>query len=182
MKQGMRLPTYDLITIQEKRIFIPDGHHTVHLQFRRFAGCPICKLHLQTIAQRHQELVQANIIEVVVFHSASAILRQHVHNLPFAVVADPDKKLYHAFGVETSWRSVGDPRAWPSILRGLARFGPGREPGESVLGLPADFLISPNGELMACKYGAHADDHWSVDEILERSCGSLLGPAKPSCA
>jgi hypothetical protein len=182
MKQGMRFPTCELITIQDERIRIPDGHHTVHLQFRRFAGCPICKLHLHAIAQRHQELVQANIVEVAVFHSNSTILRQHVLALPFAVVADPDKKLYREFGVETSLRSVLDPRAWKSILRGLARFGPGREPGESALGLPADFLIGPNGELMACKYGAHADDHWSVDEILERSAGSLLSPATPSCA
>jgi len=172
VKQGMRFPTHELITIQDKRIYIPDGHHLVHLQFRRFAGCPVCKLHLQTIAQRHHELVHANIIEVAVFHSNAVILRQHVHTLPFAVVADPDKKLYREFGVETSLRSVLDPRAWKSILRGLARFGPGREPGVSALGLPADFLIGPKGELMACKYGAHADDHWSVDEILERASRS----------
>jgi hypothetical protein len=26
--------------------------------------------------------------------------------------------------------------------------------------------VAPDGRVLACKYGAHADDHWSVDEIL----------------
>jgi hypothetical protein len=34
------------------------------------------------------------------------------------------------------------------------------------LGLPGDFLIAPDGRVIASKYGAHADDQWSVDEIL----------------
>ena len=34
------------------------------------------------------------------------------------------------------------------------------------LGLPGDFLIAPDGRVLACKYGEHADDQWSVDEVL----------------
>jgi hypothetical protein len=32
--------------------------------------------------------------------------------------------------------------------------------------LPADFLISRDGRVLARKYGAHAYDQWSVDELL----------------
>jgi hypothetical protein len=32
--------------------------------------------------------------------------------------------------------------------------------------LPADFLIGSDGLVIACKYGDHANDHWSVDEVL----------------
>jgi hypothetical protein len=32
--------------------------------------------------------------------------------------------------------------------------------------MPADFLIAPDGGVVARKYGEHADDQWSVDEIL----------------
>lgn len=35
-------------------------------------------------------------------------------------------------------------------------------------GLPADFLISKFGDILASHYGVHANDQWSVDEILER--------------
>ncbi|MBL0218791.1 MAG: hypothetical protein IPQ07_33555 [Myxococcales bacterium] len=33
-------------------------------------------------------------------------------------------------------------------------------------GLPADFLILPGGVIQAVKYGVHADDQWSVDDLL----------------
>jgi hypothetical protein len=32
--------------------------------------------------------------------------------------------------------------------------------------LPADFLIAGDGRIIACKYGEHADDQWSVNELL----------------
>ncbi len=80
--------------------------------------------------------------------------------LPFAVIADPGKKLYVEFGVERALRAIGDPRSWSAIVRGAARFGVGVPAlGESAFGLPADFLIAPNGRILACKYGKHADDH-----------------------
>jgi hypothetical protein len=41
------------------------------------------------------------------------------------------------------------------------RSGPGGH-----FGLPADFLIAPTGQVLAAKYGRHASDHWSVDEVV----------------
>ena len=34
------------------------------------------------------------------------------------------------------------------------------------LGLPADFLIARDGRVLACKHGRHANDQWTVDELL----------------
>jgi hypothetical protein len=34
------------------------------------------------------------------------------------------------------------------------------------LGLPADFLIAPDGTVLARHYGNHAYDQWSVDQLL----------------
>ena len=34
------------------------------------------------------------------------------------------------------------------------------------LGLPADFLIGPDGRVLASKHGRHANDQWTVDEVL----------------
>jgi peroxiredoxin len=158
-----------LQTIDGASVSIPDpGGALVHLQFRRYAGCPICSLHLRSFTQRHEELVAAGIREVVVFHSPEAELRK-VHRLPFAVIADPDKRLYAEFGVGTSPRAVLDPRVWPTALRAVAARASadpkvGRESGS--FGLPADFLIAPEGRVRASKYGVHADDQWSVDELL----------------
>ncbi len=151
----------------------------VHLQFRRFAGCPVCNLHLRSFARRHRELEMAGVREVVLFHSPADELRPHTADLPFAVVADPDKRLYAEFGVASSPRALLDPRAWLPILRavGFALVGalmgtfrpPASNPHGGRLGLPADFLIAPDGRVVACKYGAHVDDHWSLDDVLARA-------------
>jgi uncharacterized protein DUF6527 len=43
-----------------QRTQIPDSDSRLtHLQFRRFAGCPICNLHLQTFVARHGEIKNA---------------------------------------------------------------------------------------------------------------------------
>jgi hypothetical protein len=38
------------------------------------------------------------------------------------------------------------------------------------LGLPADFLIAPDGRITALKYGRHAYDQWTIDELLDHAC------------
>jgi len=40
-------------------------------------------------------------------------------------------------------------------------------PKGGSIGLPADFLIGPDGAVLACKYGDHAYDQWSADELLD---------------
>ena len=34
-------------------------------------------------------------------------------------------------------------------------------------GLPADFLISSDGRVVGAHYGRHANDQWSVPDLLE---------------
>ena len=112
---------------------------------------------------------------MVLFHSRADELRPHVLDLPFDVVADPDKRLYVEFGVESSPRAVLDPRAWLPIMRGVwvslwdlirrQRPAPAANPRGGRIGLPADFLIAPTGAL-ASKYGTLVYDHWTVDELL----------------
>src|SRR6185437_13758383 len=91
-------------------VTLPDPKLLIHLQFRRFAGCPVCDLHLRSVAKRHNEIVSAGIREVAVFHTAADDLRPFTVELPFAVVADPDKTLYAAFGVEASPRALLSPQ------------------------------------------------------------------------
>lgn len=161
-----------LTSVTGEEIRIPDATLLIHLQFRRFAGCPICNLHLQSIARRHDEITAAGIREVALFHSASDELAEHTADLPFATVGDPDKRYYRQFGVESSARALLDPRAWPAILRGstLTTVGWFRAPAVHQdgghLSLPADFLIDTDGTVLAAKHGTHADDQWSVDELL----------------
>jgi len=59
-----------LLNIHGERISLPPARGLIHLQFRRFAGCPVCDLHLRSIVRRQRELSAAGVREVVVFHSS----------------------------------------------------------------------------------------------------------------
>lgn len=157
-----------LESIQGESISIPHASQLTHLQFRRFAGCPMCNLHVQTFVRRHEELLEHGVQTVAVFHSSREAMRKRHAAAPFPLIADPGKELYREFGVEASLMSVLSPGAWAPAARGMLRHGVGLPAiGETPLGLPADFLIDTGGKVLASKYGTHAYDHWEVDEVLE---------------
>jgi peroxiredoxin len=181
-RSARRLRTGDFIVARQTHaisgdlVHIPDGARAVHLQFRRFAGCPVCNLHLRSFVRAHHEIVAAGVREVAVFHSSIEDLRPYVRDFPFAVIADPEKQLYAEFGVESSAWALLDPRAWLAIVAGivhsLVAAGRNKQPIPSLnpaggrFGLPADFLIGPDGRVLAHKYGMNADDQWSVADLL----------------
>jgi peroxiredoxin len=160
----------ELLNIHGHPVQMPDTARLTHLQFRRYAGCPACNLHLRSIARRHDDIRAAGIQEVVVFHSHRETMLEFQGELPFAAIADPDKKLYAEFGVgKMSPLSAFDPRSWRAVYRALTRSPDLRGAmgkGEEHMGLPADFLIGSDGVILAAKYGAYVDDHWSADDLL----------------
>jgi peroxiredoxin len=176
VRPGAQVRPRQLTTALGDPVQLPDGERLVHLQFRRFAGCPVCNLHLRSFAQRYDELLAANVVEVAVFHSAAAELAAHAEDMPISLIPDPDKHLYREFGVEASPRGLLDLRAWPMIVRAVLRStidvlrgrakAPRLFPEGGRYGLPADLLLAPDGHVVAAKYGTHVDDHWSVDEVL----------------
>lgn len=160
-----------LTSARGQKVPIPDPDSLVHLQFRRYAGCPICNLHLRTFVTRHAELAEAGIREVVVFHSSQKTMAEYAGGLPFDLIADPAMKLYRRFGVTTSWRAIAHPRAWLAAVRGWSWSLPSQlDDGDGGhLGLPADFLIAPDGHVLARHYGRHANDQWTFDDVLEQT-------------
>ncbi|MGK3992804.1 peroxiredoxin-like family protein [Sorangium sp. So ce1024] len=176
VRPGAVVTGRELVSVTGVPLRIPDPGFLTHLQFRRFAGCPVCNVHLRSFVRRHDEITAAGVREVVLFHSPADELREHVAGLPFAVVADPDKQLYSDFGVESAPRALLDPRAWWPIVRAIAlslpaviarrQRLPSRDPRGGRLGLPADLLIASDGQVLAAKYGEHVDDQWSVDDLV----------------
>jgi hypothetical protein len=66
------------------------------------------------------------------------------------------------------WRRIvqGVTRDLWAILRRKQPPPSSRQPN-GRLGLPADFLIAGDGRLVAVKYGSHAFDQWTVDDLLD---------------
>ena len=179
---GGVFPTLELAATSGQQVTVPDpAGGYVHLQLRRFAGCPICNRHLRSIVTRHDEIRSHGIREVVVFHSTAAELAKYEAELPFPLIADSERELYRRLGVERGPSSLVSMRALRAAIAGEAAalrhqstmrgaLGPVKPTG-GRLGLPADFLIAPDGRIAALKYGQHAYDQWTVDELLD--------PARP---
>jgi peroxiredoxin len=177
-KVGDTFPTVQLTAASGQKVTIPDpAGDFVHLQLRRFAGCPICNLHLRSVVDRHDEIRSHGIREVVVFHSTAKELAKHEVEMPFPLIPDPEKKLYRQLGVERGPGSLLSGRALRAAAAGekaalgkrsLTRgpLGPIKPTG-GRFGRPADFLIAPDGRIAALKYGDDAYDQWTVDELLE---------------
>ncbi len=164
----------DLITnrvwqdVQGNQIIIPTPTGLTHLQFRRYSGCAVCNLHLQSFISRQQELRTAGINEIVIFNSARERILEDMAESPFPIIADPRKYLYSEFGVETSPLAVFNPRVWLPAIKGALKFWvqlPRDQ--ETMNGLPADFLIDSQGKIIAAHYGTHAYDQWSIEELLK---------------
>jgi peroxiredoxin len=174
---GMYVKKRVLTSTKGAAIHIPGSPGIIHLQFRRFAGCPVCNLHLQKMAKEWTQLEAAGITEVIVFHSTREELTKYADDLPFHVIGDPEKKLYKAFGVESSPYAVLHPRAFfpiaHSVFNNFKEYLSGKKPlpplrpAGGSLGLPADFLIREDGKILEFNYGRHADDQWSVSDVLE---------------
>src|SRR5437764_5308800 len=180
---GDAFPTLELTATSSELVTVPDpAGDYVHLQLRRFAGCPICNRHLRSIVTRHDEIRSHGIREVVVFHSTSAELAKHEAELPFPLIADPERELYARLGVERRLSSLLSTRALSAAIAGQTAalgnhstqrtaLGPIMPTG-GRLGLPADFLITPNGRIAALNYGQHAYDQWTVDELLDHAAAA----------
>jgi peroxiredoxin len=169
-----------LDTLSHGTIHLPSSDSAfVHLQFRRFAGCPVCNLHMRAFAQSQDALRSAGVTTVAFFHSTADQMRPYQGDLPFAAVADPERYWYRHFGVERSALAVAHPRVMWSALRGLA-LAPSNPfvGGLDQTGLPADFLLDRSGSIVDLHYGAHADDQWSVDELLRLTQRVAIAPPR----
>src|SRR5207253_3963657 len=118
---GGAFPALELAATSGQQVTVPDpAGDYVHLQLRRFAGCPICNLHLRSIVSRHDEIRSHGIREVVVFHSTAAELTKFESELPFPLIADPERHLYRRLGVKRGPRSLVSTRALRAAIAGEA--------------------------------------------------------------
>jgi len=171
LKTGDLFPTKTFRAVSGKELDVPNSGLLTHLQFRRFVGCPICNTHIGQMIKRAEEIKSAGIHEVIFFHSSEVEMQPLQRGVPFDLVADAEKLYYKEFGVESSLAFFLNREAIAAAIRGILRGKLSFKMTGGPLGLPADFLIEPNGLVRAAKYGRHAYDQWSVDELLELAKG-----------
>lgn len=183
LTSGNHIPTQVWQDVKGREVSIPSSMGLTHLQFRRYSGCAVCNLHLQSFINRQQELRDAGIQEIVIFNSTRERVLDDIPASPFPIIADPHKYLYREFGVETSPLAVFNPKVWLPAIKGALKFGiqlPRDQ--ETMNGLPADFLMDSQGKVIALHYGTHAYDQWTLDELLAIANPARMKTAKEEIA
>jgi len=170
LQRGDNAPVFEAATLDGSAIQVPPGESWILISFLRYASCPMCNLRVRELSLATAELEAHNVTWVAVFHSPAARLGRHFHgDASHHIIADPGRRLYELFGVGRSW--------WGMVITMLAPSFYWRFVRASVLGywggliddsfhsMPADFLVSPNGEILLARYGKHIGDHLDLDSI-----------------
>ncbi|KAJ3097313.1 hypothetical protein HDU97_004962 [Phlyctochytrium planicorne] len=150
----------------------------IHLQLRRFAGCPICNTHLRSISKGFDRLTAAGVTEVIAFHSEKEVI-QEIHETVewtrgFTFVADPERGIYKKLGADMTtlleylWSFKLSTVA--AAFGGIATTFRSRWGAEAgVTQRPMDVLVDArDGRVVDFKYGEGPDDQWSLAEVLEK--------------
>lgn len=139
----------------------------VWVVFYRYATCPLCNEHIYEVDRRYDELRSSGIEVLAIFSSPPAHFspaeNRGAPRVP--MVADPQRVLYDAYGVETSpWKALRISvffKLMLARLRGFGRPGPKGKLGET----PAHFLVLPSGKIHLAYYGRTIADQlgwWEV--------------------
>ena len=185
---GMQAPPFEATAITGATVSLRAFRgRTVLLKFYRFATCPVCNLHLHHFACDYAALEAAGIRAIVFFHSPHAkLVTTRRDEVPFPLVADPDKRMFRLYGVETGWRGMISPAVMRDYVRALcAGFPSGMFTSDGgMLGNPADFLIDGDGRVVFARYGRHYADSLTAREVLERArvspCALAAAIERPS--
>ena len=181
LKAGEKFPAMSLTTTKGKELSIPaPGAKFTHVQFRRFSGCPICNTYIASLRAAANQLQEMGIYEVLFFHSTTLEVQSFHKELPFETIADPGKHFYRLVGAEKSFFASLHPSAlWAAFVSTIkGRIGLKMTGGP--FGLPAEFLVASDGRILAAKYGLHAYDQWSMEDLVRLTATTNASRTSPA--
>lgn len=132
------------------------------LSFYRYASCPFCNLRVHELSRKAPAWQAQGLDLLAVFQSPRESILEHAGRepRPFAILPDPQRGLYRAYGVEGSWSGFIKAGLQVGKLAAALKEGflPGRMEGEINM-VPADFLIGEDGRVLVAYYGRDISDH-----------------------
>ena len=154
--------TFDLDSPREKPLLIA---------FFRYASCPLCNLRVHELIENYENL-KDKIEIVLIFQSPKEKIEQYVgkQNIPYRLLPNPNKRLYHLYGVENSW--LGFAKAWTVEIKRVfialfkKHYLPGSVEGE-IHRIPADFIVDSDNKILKAYYGKDIGDHLPLEELYK---------------
>ena len=139
------------------------------LAFTRHLGCAFCREQLLDLKD-HWASFQDGDVQVLgvtmrPIEATSEFRRQL--DLPFELIADPQRTVYRAYGAErgNAWRVLGL-GVWPRAIGATWRGGMGLPQGD-IMQLHASFLIDRSGVIQLAHYPRTSADQLSCAQCLE---------------
>ncbi len=130
LKPGDTAPAFELPDLHGKLIRLSDfAGKRLLISFHRYAACPLCNLHIHELSQAWDELNSQGLEIVAIFMSGPQRVADQYESreVPFPILADPDRTAYGPYGVESSipgmLASFVHPRAMKAFFSG---FMPGK--------------------------------------------------------
>jgi peroxiredoxin len=139
------------------------------VKFYRFANCPVCNLHLRNFVRKYDKLQNEGLSVLAIYHSPQwRTYKTLSHDLPFEILADPDKRIFRSYGVGSSLAGMFSWSVWRDYaLAMMAGYSSGMLSHDGgITGHPADFIIGKNGKILYAHYGKDYVDSLSVDQVI----------------
>lgn len=142
------------------------------LLFLRYSGCPLCQLDMHELAAHYGELEAAGGQAVVVLQSAPEKLAAELGGpkaLPYAIVCDPEKKLYERLAV---WPAASQMELMgPGLMEKMAQVqAQGIQHGDyegDEMQLPAAFVVDGALKVRWAHYGQGLADTPTPAQMAE---------------
>jgi peroxiredoxin len=154
----------DLNAYKDKKVFIG---------FFRHAGCPFCNLRVHALIKVHEEL-KAKGMEMIFFFESkeNVLLRSTFHKevSPIPLISDPEKKMYDAYGLESSGFKSAVSHLTTFVQTAFKASAIGvpmhlMAEGESIKTMPAEFLLSEGLVIREVHYAERLNDRMDIRKI-----------------
>jgi peroxiredoxin len=168
LRVGVRAPALVMEALDGSRLDCGQPGGAVVVSFTRYAGCPVCQLHVGRVAAAMPEFRARSCAVWMVFQSTPERLQPAMDGWQpgFAAVADPAARWYDAFGVGPKLAGYVYPRSLRALGRAmLASKRHGRFEGRETQ-MPADFVIDRAGRIAFAHYGRDVGDHAAAATLL----------------
>lgn len=154
----------------------------VWLAFFRHVNCPLCNIRIHEMRDRYTSLGIDKVQIIAVFQSPASRFQSNktVAQSWYPLISDPKEELYTLYGLTVSFMGTVNLGNLPLFAKGFTQgIGSFSKVDGSVMRIPADFLIGPDGVIVDAYYGHKIGDHIPyarVERFLEGDVGIPLAP------
>jgi peroxiredoxin len=176
LQPGMLAPSFTAETWEGQSVALEQYRgHRIWLAFFRHVNCPLCNIRIHEMRDRYASLGVDKIQIIAVFQSPASRFQSNktVAQSWYPLISDPKEELYTLYGLTTSFAgtvSLGNlPIFAQAFVQGVGSF---TKIDGSVMRVPADFLVGPDGVVVDAYYGGKIGDHIPykrVEAFLEQT-------------